>query len=105
VADPSAVPQVTDILWTVGGALAALFAGYAAYKKPPNTPDPSKDVAVVSASLFSDKQLIMDLLAALRGVERTLECTNELLEADAQRRHDEAIIRDALAKHGVIKHD
>jgi hypothetical protein len=86
-----------------GGVLGAAAAAFTAYRKPLNKPDPSKDVAVVSASLFSDKQLIMDLLAALRGVERTLECTNELLEADAQRRHDEAIVRKALAEHGLLK--
>lgn len=81
----------------VGGIVVAIIA----YFKKPKEADTGRDVAIVSASLFSDKQVIMDLLAGLRGVERTLERTNELLEADAQRRHDEQIIREALAKRGI----
>lgn len=96
----SVSPAVADWVLSLGAVLGAAVAAFMAYRKAPNKPDPSKDVAVVSASLFSDRQLIMDWITALRATCKTLESTNELLEADAQRRHDEAIIREALAKHG-----
>lgn len=96
-----AVPEVAN--WVSSAFIGVGLAVGAAisYLKKPKEPSSTKDVAVVSASLFSDKQLIQDLLAGLRGVERTLERTNELLEADAQRRHDEQIIREALAKGAI----
>ncbi|WP_103728936.1 hypothetical protein [Novosphingobium sp. HII-3] len=77
----------------VGGIVVAVIA----YFKKPKEADTGKDVAVVSASLFSDRQLIMDLLAALRGVQRTLETTNELMEDDARHREIERAVQDALA--------
>jgi hypothetical protein len=101
VPSADAIPEVAN--WVSSAFIGAGLAVGAAisYLKKPKEPDASKDVAVVSASLFSDKQLIQDLLAGLRGLERTLDRTNELLEADAQRRHDEQIIREALAKRGI----
>lgn len=103
MADPSAAPVVADWAVAACGGFGAIVAGFFAYRKGPSKPDPSKDVAVVSASLFSDRQLIMDWMTETRSLRKTLESTNGLLEADAQRRHDEAIVREALAKHGVIK--
>ncbi|HUD28948.1 MAG TPA: hypothetical protein VMQ93_08765 [Novosphingobium sp.] len=101
MAGADAVPEVANWISSAAIGIGLAIGAAVSYLKRQKEPTSSKDVAVVSASLFSDKQVIMDLIAGLRGVERTLERTNELLEADAQRRHDEHIIREALAKRGI----
>lgn len=93
MASPDAVPEVANWILSLGVGAGTAIAAYISYLKKPKAP-PGKDVAVTSAVLFSDKALIERLVNAI-------EKNNRLLEADAQRRHDEHIVREALAKHGI----
>ena len=107
-ADPSALPEVSNILYTAAlGIGTAIAAAFAYFKKPKET-SAGTEVAVVSAALFSDKTLITQLVASLDRVadivEEHTECVEKLtalLDKDIQHRHDEQIIRAALAKHGI----
>lgn len=100
VASPD-VPEVANWILSLAVGAGTGIGAAVAYLRKPKEPAPGKEVAIVSASLFSDKQQIQDLMAALRGVQRTLEQTNHFLEADAHRREIEAEVLQRLKEMGI----
>ena len=95
----------------VGGALAAVLIGLAGLvtgkRSGPATSTLEGDVVAAS---FTERAQLDRLIGALGCVNETLsemlECERELvtlLSADAQRRHDEAVIREALRLRGITE--
>lgn len=108
MADVSSLPEVSNTIYTAALGIGTAVAAAIAYFKKPQQKTAEAEVAVVSATLFSDRTLIQSLVEALTRcanvVEKHTECVqdlHELIEKDVQARHEEQIIRAALAKHGI----
>ena len=102
---PASVGEVGPVLLAGALTLFTTVVGWIAYRlKPPEKPpgDAGKDVAVVSAT-FADKAQIQMLAASLEAVNVELVTLNMHLKNEAQRRHDEALIRQALKERGIVE--
>ncbi|QDZ07443.1 hypothetical protein FPZ24_08090 [Sphingomonas panacisoli] len=102
------------ILKLLGGALGIIMLGLAGYlsgrkRVADGGQAETADMHVVAAS-FTDKRLLEELISILGCVNETVgssaEITGELVEllkADAQRRHDEQVVRQALRERGILE--
>ncbi|MED5546141.1 MAG: hypothetical protein VYD90_12900 [Pseudomonadota bacterium] len=85
MASGSEVPEVANWVSSIAVGIGLSIAAAVQYLRKPK-PDPSKDVAVVSATLVGDKPLINRLIAALEANTEATAQNNALLQADAQQR-------------------
>lgn len=94
----------------VGPALGVIIVALAGAVQGKKKPAQQTENAEVVAATFVERGLMEQLTLALREVVSAVRQSSsetaklvELLEADAQRRHDEAIIREALRRRGVTE--
>lgn len=102
MADANSIAEWAPML---GVGIAGTIAGIVSYFRKPKEETPNKDVAVVAATLFSDRKLMVQWMDLLHANTNALDRNNELLIAEAQRRHDDQIseqaVRDYLTKRGI----
>ena len=96
------VPEAANWLASIAIFLGTAIAAGIAYLRKPRDRAGKEEVAVVSAT-FSDRATIERLTGAIHALEETIAANNKLLTADAQRRHDERLVREALREHGILK--
>ena len=102
--------------WASGAIAIATTAGTAWWlklneaKKRREVPEEEANPAQVVAATFTERGQMERLTTALVTVERAVVQSSTimgdlvgLLKAEAQRRHDEAIIRQALKDRGIIE--
>ncbi len=95
-------PGLWNTAYIIGGALATMVAGLFAGRKSGKTSDSSSEAQVLAASLVPHTEM-RDLTAAVRESTIATNRVADLLERDEQRRHDEALVRDALRKRGIVE--
>jgi len=109
------VEAVSDLSSTIATIITGLgigIVGLHQYLKKPKDPTPQKDVAVVGASIFSDRPLMEALIRSNEALIKSGDClrealeeTNELLRAENIDRRVEAGIRAALRDRGTKEKD
>lgn len=97
-----AVVSIASVIGIVAAAATAYLRGEKKETRP------GSDEAVVVSATFSDRKTMQNLTSAIEALTVELIEAREsivensgLLKADAQRRHDEAIIREALRARGI----
>lgn len=80
----------------IGTAIAGIAGGRKVAKK-----EPDAKAQVLAASIVPQTEM-RALAEAMRAVREPLEDLVKLLEAEAQRRHDEAVVRQALKDRGIV---
>lgn len=85
----------------VGGALAALLIGLAGLVTGRKTGGQATVDGEVVAASFTEKAQLDRLILTLATVNETMGDLASLLRAEAQHRHDEAVVREALRARGI----
>ncbi len=98
----ASVGEAGPILLAGAVTLFTTIVGWVAYTLKPKETKTEEQVAVVSAT-FADRKTIEALAAALEAVNVSLIETNRLMKAEAQHRHDQALIRDELRRRGILE--
>lgn len=80
----------------ISGMVAGLWSGRKAGKR-----EPEGDARVLAASIVPAAEM-QALTAASAALREPLERLVDLMEAEAQRRHDEAVVRQALKDRGIV---
>lgn len=106
---PEAPNAVSLLALSFSGGVAALVAWFERRSRKREPAEPTTPNQVVAAT-FTERGQMERLTTALVSVERAVTASNEktgelvdLLQAEAQRRHDEAIVRQALRDRGIIE--
>lgn len=86
---------------TIGAALAVVLIGVSGFWKGKRSGLPATEHSEVVAATFVERSLMESLIRSLNASTEMTGRLVELLEADAQRRHDEALIRDELRRRGI----
>ncbi len=106
--DAASAPEwLPSLAMGVGTAVAA----FVAYRKGADKEQPAGNVTTqIVAATFTERAQLDRLIGALATVNESLGDSTEimrelvgLLQAEAQRRHDEAVIREALRLRGITE--
>ncbi|GGB15205.1 hypothetical protein GCM10011380_00780 [Sphingomonas metalli] len=81
----------------IGTAIAGIAGGRKIAKREPET-----EAQVLAASIIPHSEM-KGLTEAMRALLPPLVKVADLLEEDAQRRHDEAVVRQALKDRGIVQ--
>lgn len=107
-ADVSAIPVWAQQVGAVAGVFVATWGvqfaeSRKAKKRRAEEAEPDVDgpTAQVVAATFTDKRALADLTRAVDAMNVTLLETNALMKAQAQRLHDEKVVRDELRARGI----
>lgn len=105
-----AISDVSSTIATIISGLGIGIFGIHQYLKKPKEPSPQKDVAVVGASIFSDRPLMEALIRSNEALIKSGDClrealeeTNDLLRAENIDRRVEAGIRAGLRARSTEK--
>jgi hypothetical protein len=95
---------------SAGAFLAAIFAYKGKGGEKPELTSGGNAATQIVAATFTERGQMERLTSALVAVELAVRASNvstdrlvELLEAEAQLRHDQAVIRDALRQRGIVE--